>query len=97
MVGARDRPDQAEVLDPVTGKPIIDERLTSLVIGPEEEAQELDDEITGPEDQVVENPSRSQDGTLMIAHIEDPDDVDDVVSALRKQWRNARRDRGLDS
>ena len=48
MVGARDRPDQAEVLDPVTGKPIIDERLTSLVVGPEEEAQELDDEITGP-------------------------------------------------
>jgi hypothetical protein len=85
------------VLDPITGKPIADYRINSLVVGPEELAEELDDEITGPEDDYIKpNPERSRSGVQLIAHVEDPDDISEMLPKLRAQWRQARKDLGLD-
>lgn len=85
------------VLDPITGKPIADYRINPLVVGPEELAEELDDEITGPEDDYIEsNPERSRSGVQFIAHVEDPEDISEMLPKLRAAWRQARKDLGLD-
>ena len=56
------------VLDPITGKPMADYRINSPVAGPEELAEQLDDEITGPEhDYIKLNPERSRSGVQLIA------------------------------
>lgn len=92
----RDRTKEAAVLDPITGKPIIDQLINPLVSGSEELPEELDDEITGPEDLPVAIRERSSDGVQLIAHIEDPEDITEMLPKLRSAWRKARRDQGLD-
>ena len=47
------------VLDPITGKPMADYRINSPVAGPEELAEQLDDEITGPEPRLHQTKSRA--------------------------------------
>ena len=73
------------ILDPITGKPIADSRINSLVRGSEVEDESGLDGTETPE--VVEfGPPRARDGVQHIAHIEDADDVGDVVSALADIW-----------
>lgn len=91
-----DRTKEAAVLDPITGKPIIDQLINPLVSGPEELPEELDDEITGPEDLPTAIPERSRDGVQLIAHVEDPEDISEMLPQLKAKWKQARRDLGLD-
>jgi hypothetical protein len=91
-----DRTEKAAVLDPITGKPLIDQRINPLVSGPEELPEELDDEISGPEDLPVATQDRSHDGVQLIAHIEDPEDISEMLPKLRDKWKQARKDLGLD-
>ncbi len=92
----RDKTEEAAVLDPITGKPIIDQLINPLVSGPEEEPVELDDEISGPEDLPTPIRERSRDGIQFIAHVEDPNDISEMLPILRAKWRQARKDFGLD-
>lgn len=91
-----DRTKEAAVLDPVTGEPIIDALINPLVSGPEEEPVELNDEISGPEDLPIATPERSRDGVQLIAHVEDPEDISEMLPQLKDKWKQARRDLGLD-
>ncbi len=84
MVGRPTDRDIEAVLDPITGKPIADSRINSLVRGPEVEAEELEGAETA--DVIEPGPPRSPDGVQHIAHIETADDVADVVSALADIW-----------
>jgi len=95
---ARSRNNRTEeaVLDPITGKPIIDQAINPLVSGPEELPEELDDEITGPEDLPVATRERSRDGVQLIAHVEDPEDISEMLPQLKAAWKQARKDLGLD-
>ena len=81
-----------EVIDPVTKKPLHEERLNSLVRGPEVEPIAMGDEISGPDD-LRETNVRSASGTQMIVHINDPDDPKEVkaaIAAAKEVWRQAR-------
>lgn len=94
---ARSRNDRTEaVLDPITGKPIADQVINPLVSGPEELPVELDDEISGPEDLPVVTRERSRDGVQLIAHVEDPSDISEMLPQLKAKWKQARKDLGLD-
>ncbi len=89
--------DEAEViLDPITGKPLTNYLLDPLVVRNDEELEELDDEISGPEDLATENPERSRTGIQFIAHVNDPDDIDDMLVTLRSKWHQARKDLEFD-
>ena len=64
-------------LDPITGKPASEPRLNSLMRGVDEESGDLDDDAVIPA-----NPERSTTGNQFIAHIEDPDDINEMLPQL---------------
>ena len=82
--GRKTEETEAQVLDPVTGKPIADSRLNPLVRGSEVEDESGLEGTETPE--VIVPSTRPRGGTQHIAHIEDADDVADVVSALADIW-----------
>lgn len=84
------------VLDPVTGKPLVDSKINPLVIGSEVEAEELESATSDPPDEISTNPDRSRRGVQLIAHVEDPDDISEMLPMARAAWRKARKDLGLD-
>lgn len=96
MVGRSARRKTEVVLDPITGKPISDSRINSLVIGSEVEAEELESVTSNPPDEISTNPERSRDGVQLIAHVEDPEDISGMLPQLRAKWKQARKDLDLD-
>lgn len=87
---------EKEVLDPISGRPLTDYLLNPLVDGPEVEAEEMEDDITGPEDLPKPPRERSARGVQLIAHVESSDDISEMLPKLRSAWRQARKDLGLD-
>lgn len=83
-----------DVVDPITGKPLHEARIGGVVIGPEVEAEEMGDDITGPEDP-IQLTERSRSGVQIIAQI-DPNDLEGSKTRLREAWRDARKQLGLD-
>lgn len=94
--GRKAQIDDEVVLDPVTGKPLVDSKINPLVIGPEVEAEELESSTSDPADVISTNPDRSRRGVQLIAHVEDPNDISEMIPQARAAWRQARKDLGLD-
>ena len=87
------------VVDPITGKPLIESKLNSLVIGEEVFPEEMEDEISGPDDSVIPQPVRSRTGVQFIGHISNPDDSDEVdalIAKFKDAWKARRKELGLD-
>lgn len=85
------RKDQKVVLDPVSGKPLVDLVLPSVIVGNEVEPIEMDDEISGPDDdfEATSRP-RSNAGTQLIIHIDEDTDPLEVARKLREEWQKSR-------
>ena len=71
----------AEVVDPVTKKPLHEQRVNSLVVGPEPEQLDV---VDGPEPGFEDAGERSRDGVQHIVHIEDPANAGDAIAAAKR-------------